>query len=161
MKAIYDNVRQWANERGIISNGTIEGQGLKLVEEFGELAAGIARNDREAIKDAIGDCIVVFTIIAAMQSNYDFHCLPCKGEIVPIHRLHGVALSNLGWVIGGQNPNVLTVTGYNVRYVTQYFDAIASINLLTIDECLEHAWNQIKDRKGHMNAQGVFVKEEV
>lgn len=30
----------------------------------------------------------------------------------------------------------------------------------TLDECLAQAWNDIKDRKGHMNKHGVFIKEE-
>lgn len=30
---------------------------------------------------------------------------------------------------------------------------------LTLDECLEQAWNDIKDRKGSMNKHGVFIKE--
>lgn len=29
----------------------------------------------------------------------------------------------------------------------------------TMEECLEQAWNEIKDRTGHMNEQGVFVKD--
>jgi len=36
---------------------------------------------------------------------------------------------------------------------------IAERNNLTIEECLLHAWNDIKDRKGKM-VDGVFVKEE-
>ena len=35
---------------------------------------------------------------------------------------------------------------------------IAERNGLTIDECLEHAYNDIKDRKGRM-INGLFVKE--
>jgi len=34
--------------------------------------------------------------------------------------------------------------------------ATADLDLTT---CLEHAYNQIKDRKGTLNADGVFVKE--
>ena len=30
---------------------------------------------------------------------------------------------------------------------------------LTLDECLEQAWSDIKDRKGLMNKHGVFIKE--
>jgi NTP pyrophosphatase (non-canonical NTP hydrolase) len=30
---------------------------------------------------------------------------------------------------------------------------------LDLTSCLEHAYNQIKDRKGTLNADGVFVKE--
>ena len=36
---------------------------------------------------------------------------------------------------------------------------IAERNNLTIEECLEVAYNDIKDRKGKM-VDGVFVKEE-
>ena len=35
---------------------TPQKQFIKLIEEFGELCAGIARNDKEKIKDSIGDC---------------------------------------------------------------------------------------------------------
>ena len=31
---------------------------------------------------------------------------------------------------------------------------------LTLDECLEKAWSDIKDRKGEMNQHGVFIKSE-
>lgn len=31
---------------------------------------------------------------------------------------------------------------------------------LSIPKCLNSAWNEIKDRKGHMIAGGVFVKDE-
>lgn len=36
---------------------------------------------------------------------------------------------------------------------------IAERNGLTIEECLEHAYNDIKDRKGQM-INGIFVKDE-
>lgn len=29
----------------------------------------------------------------------------------------------------------------------------------TLEQCLEQAWGDIKDRKGHMNEHGVFIKE--
>lgn len=30
---------------------------------------------------------------------------------------------------------------------------------LNLTSCLEHAYNQIKDRKGYLNKDGIFVKE--
>jgi NTP pyrophosphatase (non-canonical NTP hydrolase) len=36
---------------------------------------------------------------------------------------------------------------------------LAAIEDLDLTRCLEHAYNEIKDRKGHMNAEGTFVKE--
>jgi len=37
---------------------------------------------------------------------------------------------------------------------------IAEFSGLTIPECVEHAYDTIKDRKGYLNEDGVFVKEE-
>lgn len=36
---------------------------------------------------------------------------------------------------------------------------IADLIDTDIKECLEVAWNDIKDRRGYLNEQGVFVKE--
>lgn len=36
---------------------------------------------------------------------------------------------------------------------------LAHMSGLTLEECLEQAWNDIKDRKGTMNEHGVFIKE--
>ena len=35
--------------------------------------------------------------------------------------------------------------------------ALMDVNLV---DCLEAAYNQIKDRRGYMNAEGIFVKEQ-
>lgn len=36
---------------------------------------------------------------------------------------------------------------------------IAHMLGMTFEECCEHAWNEIKDRTGHLNEEGVFVKD--
>lgn len=36
---------------------------------------------------------------------------------------------------------------------------VAAIEDLDLTRCLEHAYDQIKDRKGFLNSDGVFVKE--
>lgn len=93
----FRNIRGWAEARNLIQGSTPEKQFVKLIEETGELAAGIMRKNRGAIMDGIGDAVVVLTILAAQ---------------------HGV----------------------------------------TIEECIDAAWDEIKDRKGRM-IDGVFVKE--
>jgi NTP pyrophosphatase (non-canonical NTP hydrolase) len=55
----------WAENRNLIDGSTSKDQMVKLMEEMGELASGICRNDEELIKDSIGDVFVVLTIIAA------------------------------------------------------------------------------------------------
>ena len=36
---------------------------------------------------------------------------------------------------------------------------ICALYDLSLTHCLEHAYSQIKDRRGYMNAEGIFVKE--
>ena len=37
---------------------------------------------------------------------------------------------------------------------------LAGTRGLSIEECVEHAWNQIKDRRGYLREDGVFVREK-
>lgn len=93
----FSDIRQWAEDRNLIEGSNERAQMLKLVEEMGELAAGLARNKQSEIWDAIGDMVVVLTIMA-------------------------------------------TQTG------------------IPVEDCIEKAWAEIKDRKGRM-VDGVFIKE--
>lgn len=63
---LFDLIRQWADEKGIYTNGDLKTQALKLVEEQGELAKAILNNDEQEIIDAIGDCVVVLTNVAEL-----------------------------------------------------------------------------------------------
>ena len=58
-------IELWADERNLIKGATPPAQMLKMTEEVGELAHAIARGDKVLAADAIGDCIVVLTILAA------------------------------------------------------------------------------------------------
>lgn len=63
-------IRQWAQDRNLIKGSNPERQMIKLIEEVEELAESISNNNRGEFIDAIGDCIVVLTIMAA-QSGLD------------------------------------------------------------------------------------------
>ena len=60
-------IRQWHEDKGIIANGNTSTQMLKLVEELGELGAGLYDDNQDEIIDAIGDVIVVLSSIAQMR----------------------------------------------------------------------------------------------
>lgn len=62
----FEPIRQWAQERGIYEKGDPKTQYLKLMEEAGELSKAILNKDRLEIEDAIGDCVVVLTNLAAL-----------------------------------------------------------------------------------------------
>lgn len=61
-------VERWAEDRNLIEGSTPQAQMLKLLEEAGELASGIAKNNRELIVDSVGDVMVVLTILCKQLS---------------------------------------------------------------------------------------------
>lgn len=65
---IFSDIRKWAYERGIYDKGDPKTQLIKLYEEAGELAQATLKQDREGIIDAIGDCIVVLTNLAHLNT---------------------------------------------------------------------------------------------
>lgn len=93
----FVRIRKWAEERGIYSKGDPKTQLVKLVEEQGEVARAILKDDKLEIKDGIGDMVVVLT-------------------------------------------NLAHLSGF------------------TIEECIEAAYAEIKDRKGKMD-NGTFKKQ--
>jgi NTP pyrophosphatase (non-canonical NTP hydrolase) len=68
-------IRDWAEERGIYDKGNSHTQYVKLMEEAGELAEALLKNDRYEIKDAIGDMVVVLTNLAALEGMQIENCI--------------------------------------------------------------------------------------
>lgn len=62
-------IENWAVARGL-HEAEPHKQMLKLMEEVGELAQGMAKNNQEQIIDSIGDVFVVLKILS-MQLNLD------------------------------------------------------------------------------------------
>lgn len=57
------NIKKWAKERGL-DKADPDKQMLKLMEEAGELAEGIAKGKQDQIVDSIGDVYVVLVILS-------------------------------------------------------------------------------------------------
>ncbi|MBT7172088.1 MAG: hypothetical protein HN905_00295 [Candidatus Marinimicrobia bacterium] len=64
---MFDLIRQWAKEKGILDKGDPKTQLIKLYEETGELSQSLLNNDKEGIIDAIGDSVVVLTNLAELN----------------------------------------------------------------------------------------------
>jgi len=67
MPTIFEKTRKWAETRNLYKYGDIKTQFMKLIEEVAELSDAIIKNDKEELKNAIGDCVVVITNMAAME----------------------------------------------------------------------------------------------
>lgn len=97
MNELIKSVEQWSKDKGL-DKGNSFTQYAKSSEEMGEVAAALCRNDKDELRDGIGDVIVTLVILAQQ-------------------------------------------------------------NDMTLHECLEQAYNEIKDRKGVMSKDGSFIKQ--
>lgn len=71
----FADIRQWATDRNISTGTSPEKQFVKLMEEIGELANGMAKSRSESIFDGIGDAVVVLTILAQQYGVEIEHCI--------------------------------------------------------------------------------------
>ena len=80
--SVFELIREWADERGITKNGDVKTQYIKLLEETGELAEAILKDNQADIVDAIGDAVVVLTNLATLAGVNIEHCIDTAyGEI--------------------------------------------------------------------------------
>ena len=89
---VFDNIREWAGERGIYEKGNAHTQYVKLQEEAGELAKALLQNDKPEIIDAIGDIVVVLTNLAHLKGLRIEDC---------INSAYGVISKRTGKMING------------------------------------------------------------
>lgn len=97
MNNLIKQVEQWSIDKGL-DKGNSFTQFTKTIEEQGEIAAALCRNDIDELRDGIGDVIVTLVILAQQ-------------------------------------------------------------NDMTLYECLEQAYGEIKDRTGVMSKDGSFIKQ--
>lgn len=169
LKQLIKNIEQWAEDRNLIEGSTPQKQMLKLIEEYGELTSGVIKKNAEKIKDSIGDCLVVLSVLNSQFKNrgevfkfdkylieilsleFDYNHGLDKEEVIidGLRALHGIA--ELEHRFGRRNDDFL----FDFILVLRF---IADETSLRLEECMQAAWDEIKDRKGRM-IDGVFVKE--
>ena len=147
----FNRVREICGGWGLYENSTEQAQILYAISEAGELAKSIAKNDREAAKDDIGDILVCLINAYELSDRKNKLEDQVNFEIGTDSTLEIFAdmLSNFGSAI---------LCGGGYGYLCDNLATIASNMLLTIDECLDQAISEIEKRKGKM-VNGVFCKE--
>lgn len=78
----FEPIREWALQKGIYDKGDAKTQMVKLVEEMGELAMSILKENDEEFKDAIGDCVVVLTNLARLKGHKIEDCVNGSYEVI-------------------------------------------------------------------------------
>lgn len=157
------NTKNWFIARGI-DQGDIDKQGLKLIEETGELVSGYLKNKEDIIKDSIGDVAVVVIGYAMMAGvNPEQVFFTKKEDYIP--DFGGVTAWI--WMITdsafqakvAQDLGIENSLLVNLQNIICYLDLICRELGYGFVECFEQAYNEIKDRKGRW-VNGSFVKEE-
>ena len=72
---MFENIRQWAKDRGLYDKGDPMVQYVKLQEEAGELAKALLKDDQPEVIDAIGDMVVVLTNLAHQRGVHIETCI--------------------------------------------------------------------------------------
>jgi len=78
----FDLIREWASDKGIYKSGDAKTQFVKLMEEAGELAQAILKNDEPEVIDAIGDMVVVLTNLAKLRGHNIEDCISSAYNVI-------------------------------------------------------------------------------
>jgi NTP pyrophosphatase (non-canonical NTP hydrolase) len=78
----FQDIRDWAEERGIFKKGDTKTQYVKLMEEAGELGKAILNEDQPEVIDAIGDMVVVLTNLAHLSGLKIERCIDSAYEVI-------------------------------------------------------------------------------
>ena len=159
-------IHQWAKERGIFDNLTPFDQLLKTHEEVGELIKACYDDYKPAIQDAIGD-VMVTLINYCYFKKIDFvkvykQILYDDSEAINIYCALTVndIIAFFLRVIANSSYKPLKVTIFiNVINILRNLQNITINNNTTLEECLNIAYNEIKNRTGKI-INGKFVKDE-
>lgn len=174
------NVMKWGDDRKITLNGNVATQLLKLNEEFLKEFYE-SDSDTEKLKDSIGDSMVVLTMIDGIlnKDNSILVGVSYDDILLLVNHFGGLEklkddtaaltgfLGTISCCIG--NMSAIAVRGkcderivdFDHRLLNCYIGLMLLAFALDLEpvECFEHAYNQIKDRKGELLPSGVFVKE--
>jgi hypothetical protein len=133
---------EWAKNKNLLFPENAPKQRLKLIEECGELAQAILKNDVKLQKDAIGDIFVVLVILAEQTNeniNYYITDDECYNDYVDYAVISSIITDKFYYKF-----HSLRDISYKLK--------------LDLVECANIAWNEIKNRTGQA-VNGTFIKD--
>ena len=78
----FQEIRDWATDRGIFASGDPKTQFLKLQEEAGEVARAILKQDEAEIVDGLGDTLVVLINLSHLCGYRLEDCLASAYDVI-------------------------------------------------------------------------------
>lgn len=151
----HNNVIGWAEARSIIPNSTTTAQRGKSYEEFAEAYKAFVKQDFTEFEDGIGDTVVTLVISNALEENPLMKSsMGALEPVTPVFPLTDEVVDYL-------DRAVIAIAQRQYSTAIQFlYYAVVSTKHVKWDNCLDRAWNEIKDRTGTMGEDGVFYKSQ-
>lgn len=137
---IQELVIQWADERGI--NNPVR-QKIKFGEEYGELCGDYL--DGKDLTDDIGDTAITLIILQKLKHSNALRFSDKYSKRSNIDSSLVLVTECVEW---GEEYQINALGNFAVSAGYDF------------NVCLNHAWNEIKDRKGK-TVNGSFIREDV
>lgn len=151
---LVEAVQQWAADRGFATGATIEGQTCKFYEELGEFFTRY--NRKQCVKDDLGDMLVVAIVLGYVAK--------AQGSRSASPELFAEQFRDAYYSDGSKSVLFLvsriSYLLFANEFLTLFYRVCCLAHCVGHDplECLQLAYDEIKDRKGKM-IDGKFVKE--
>ena len=136
---------EWAEQKGLLNRDFAPKQRMKLLEEVGETAGAILKNNTPEIIDGIGDIFVVLVILFKQENRQ----LYMQQEVDNV--------SNDMFYIFQAIIDFSSKPQMN-GFVIAWLDFVAKRNGMDLTECANSAYNVIKNRTGKL-VGGSFIKD--
>jgi hypothetical protein len=170
LEKLNEKIILWAMDRKILANGKAITQMDKTIEEIEELILAIGKYDtvsdytacepadeaRAEICDAIGD---IYTTLVVGLAIDELQVPPILIKPSPSKKLvqdlmKSVFLLGGCFMVGNQQMRLMQVS-----IMMNILAALSEKYDTTLRACVQGAYDEIRDRRGYLNEQGIFVKE--
>jgi hypothetical protein len=166
IQEIVPLIQEWAKERKIYEQLTPFDELLKTHEEVGELIKACYDNDKPAIQDAIGDVLVTLINLchfveenpAMLINKYPFKRNESEKSLHTALIINKFILE-LMWSVSKYECSARAEVFFKIPLIAQKLHIIAKIHNTTLEECLNIAYNEIKNRKGRI-INRKFIKDK-
>jgi len=149
-----NNSLQNCNNRTIRSNNTSGFRGVYYYEDRNKKWWAYINKDSK--RKSLG------YFYSPMQAAYAYNSYIEENNLPhPKNKLTKKSMLYLMKTVGNlaDNINKGRTIEEDIKLYIAHLDGIAKLKGYSLSECLSVSYNDIKDRKGHMNENGVFIKE--
>ncbi len=169
LQYLHELTTKWGNDRKITTNGNVGTQIHKFLEEFSK-EIHEADFDQEKLMDAIGDSLVVITMIDGILSRDTSPCFNLEYKPngisfglldtneLTLHIIYEISCL-AAWSCRDKIQENILEARDKIRSLYEMIIELADHFELDVVSCWQMAYNEIKDRKGELLPNGNFVKE--